>query len=41
MKKKCKAKTKQGDPCIYEAVIDGFCMTHFCINHDLKNSKKR
>lgn len=29
MKKLCKAKTKNGDDCIREGVLNGYCIIHF------------
>lgn len=38
-KKKCKARTRQGEKCTQDAIIDGYCTTHFCLKNNIKKKK--
>jgi len=37
---KCRASTRQGRECPYDAVVDGLCMRHFQVDRGLLKSKK-
>lgn len=39
-KKICKAKLRHGERCHYEAVLDGYCLTHFKL-HTYKKIKEK
>lgn len=40
MKLKCKAKTKSGEPCPWDSVLEGYCIRHYCVIKKLKGLRK-
>jgi hypothetical protein len=39
-KEKCKALTREGKPCVYDAVINGLCIRHFSMGNKYNNLEK-